>query len=150
MTSRPDLLYRAILSVSYRLPHFPLTAIRGRTLRAVLWGEDASHQPGNRGNCLQELQENQSRTVRLCWQGEPEQFLQHSQICLLDLSGNHRLQATPDCTNHIHGHSDIHVLPNKLDKWKGQNYHGIQMRTFKLEMQPEVGQQPDTVSNSLL
>lgn len=139
VTSRPDLLYRPILSVSYRLSHFLLAAIRGRTLRAVLWGEDVSCHPGNRRNCLQELQENQTRTVRLCWQGKPEQFLQHSQICLFDLSGNHGLQATPDCTNnHIHAHSDIHILSNKPDKWKGQRYHGIQMRTFKLEMQPEV------------
>lgn len=34
---------------------FSLTAIRGRTLRAVLWGEGASHQPGNRGSGLWDL-----------------------------------------------------------------------------------------------
>lgn len=76
----------------------------------------------------------------MCWQGEPEhlQFLQQGQFCLLNLSGNQGLQATPDCTNiHVHGHSDRHILPNKLETWKGQRYHGIQMRAFKLETQPE-------------
>lgn len=99
LLSRPSLQANPLSS--YRLPHFLPTATRGRTLRAALWGEGASHQPGNRGSCLWEPPDNQSRTVRLCWQGEPEhlQFLQHSQLCLLDPSGNHGLQATPDCTN---------------------------------------------------
>lgn len=111
VTSRPNLLYRPILPVSYKRSHFLPKAIRRGTLRAMLPGEGASHQPGNRGSCLQELPDNQSRTGRVCWQGEPVhlQFLQHSQFCLLDLSGNQGLQATLDSTNsHIHGHSDIH------------------------------------------
>lgn len=77
----------------------------------------------------------------MCWQGEPEhlQLLQHSQFCLLNLSGDQRLQATPDCTNnHIHGHWHTHTTKLTRTTERTWRYHGIQMRAFRLETEPKV------------
>lgn len=107
----------------------------------MLWGEGASHQPGNRGSCLWELPNSKAEVsgcagrVNLC---TCSLYSIHSSACS-DLSGYQGLQATPDSTNsHIPGYSDIHILPNEPEKCKGQRYHSIQMRACKPGRQPEV------------
>lgn len=147
VTSCPNLLHRPILSVSHSSHIFSQEPSEEEH-----WGQCSgenvphSHQPGSRASCPWELPDSQGTTVRMCWQGNLSTCRFHSR----DSSACSTSQATKDSRPHLtvqqpcpwaHTHT-----ANELETWKGQRYHGIQMRAFKLETQ----QQPYIVSNKLL